>query len=57
MKLVCMVGGTDQQEQEESLLAPTKLGVLVVGTPGDCARRCVLTLVERRKAMTGWGNL
>ena len=36
-----MVGGTDQQEQEESLLAPTKLGVLVVGTPGRlCATVC-----------------
>ena len=41
VKLVCMVGGTDQQEQEESLLAPTKLGVLVVGTPGRlCATVC-----------------
>ena len=41
VKLVCMVGGTNQQEQEESLLAPTKLGVLVVGTPGRlCATVC-----------------
>ena len=41
VKLVCVVGGTNQQEQEESLLAPTKLGVLVVGTPGRlCATVC-----------------
>ena len=41
VKLVCMVGGTNQQEQEENLLAPTKLGVLVVGTPGRlCASVC-----------------
>ena len=41
VKLVCMVGGTNQQEQEENLLAPTKLGVLVVGTPGRlCATVC-----------------